>query len=162
VGDTGLKDIFVQSGFLTFSRSTVMGDPSRTIFVYPGATFRMHRTPEFSANNLNKAVSMTNAFIEVESNGLTNTFLGPITMTGTNTINLPAATGLIVQNSSAVTARLTSPRPAASLRFKAQRLSRSGRLSRAAFSKWMALSRPQLSPSPPTVCLWAMAASPRQ
>jgi autotransporter-associated beta strand protein len=99
VGDTGLKDIFVQGGYLTFSRSSMMGDSSRTIFVWPGATFRIHRTPEFSNNNLNKVVSMTNAFLEVESNGLTNTFLGPITMTGTNTINLPAATGLIVQNS---------------------------------------------------------------
>jgi fibronectin-binding autotransporter adhesin len=99
VGETGLRDINILGGTLTFSRSTTMGDPARTVTVYPGANLQFHRTSEFGINVMNKVVVMTNASLNVESNGLTNQFAGPISLTGSNTFNLPAAAGLNLQGS---------------------------------------------------------------
>ena len=99
IGDVGLGDIDIQGGTLTFSRSTVMGNPANQLTVFPGATLQLHRTSEFMNNVLNKVVSMTNATLAVEASGLTNWFAGPITVTGSNTINLPGSTGLHLQGS---------------------------------------------------------------
>ena len=70
VGDTGLRDINILGGTLTFSRSTTMGDPSRTVTVYPGATLQFHHTSEFINNVMNKVAVMTNATIAIEAAGL--------------------------------------------------------------------------------------------
>ena len=96
-GETGLRDINILGGILDFSRSTTLGDASRTVTVYPGATLQFHRTSEFENNVLSKVVTMTNATLAIEVNGLTNQFAGPITLTGSNTFSLPAADGLILQ-----------------------------------------------------------------
>ncbi len=95
-GDTGLGDIDIQGGTLTFSRSTTLGDPSKKITVRSNATLRLHRTSEFiNPNILNKVISMTNAIFDIEGNGLTNNqFAGPVTLTDSNTFSLPATTGL--------------------------------------------------------------------
>lgn len=98
VGDTGLRDINIQGGTLTFSRSTFLGDSSRTITVNSNGTLQLHRTSEFIDNALNKVVTITNGTFAVEANGLTNRFVGPVTLTFSNTISLPAATGLILEN----------------------------------------------------------------
>jgi autotransporter-associated beta strand protein len=98
-GDTGLRDINVRGGTLTFSRSTTLGDPSRTVTVYPGATLQFHRTSEYENNIINKVTVMTNATLAVESNGLTNQIASPITLSGSNIINLPSATGFNLQGS---------------------------------------------------------------
>ncbi|MFO1514220.1 MAG: autotransporter-associated beta strand repeat-containing protein [Verrucomicrobiota bacterium] len=96
-GDTALGDVDIQGGTLTFSRSTYMGNPSKKITVRPGATLQLHRTSEFVNNILDKVVSLTNAVFAIESNGLTNNqFAGPVTLSDSNVINLPAATGLIL------------------------------------------------------------------
>ncbi len=96
-GDTGLGDIDVQGGTLTFSRSTYMGNPSKKITVRPGATLQLHRTSEFVNNILDKALSLTNATFAIEGNGLTNNqFAGSVTLSDSNVVNLPAATGLIL------------------------------------------------------------------
>jgi autotransporter-associated beta strand protein len=96
-GDTGLRDINILGGTLTFSRSTIMGDPSRTVTVYPGATLQFHHTSEYINNVMNKVVVMTNATLGIETAGLTNQFAGPISLSGSNTISLPSGTGLILQ-----------------------------------------------------------------
>lgn len=94
-GDTGLGNISVQGGTLTFSRSTFMGDPAKTIAVYPGATLQFHRTSEFLDNVMNKVLAMTNATFAIEAGGLTNNvFAGNATLSGSNAISLPATTGL--------------------------------------------------------------------
>lgn len=95
-GDTALGDIDIQGGTLTFSRSTMMGDSSKKLTVRSNAMLRLHRTSEFvNPNILNKVLSMTNAIFDIEGNGLTNNqFAGPVTLTDSNTFNLPAATGL--------------------------------------------------------------------
>ena len=94
VGDTALGDINIQGGTLTFSRGTFLGNPAKTLTVYPGATFQLHRTAEYTSNIPTKVLVMTNAIIAVESNGLTNQFGGPVTLTASNTVSLPSATGL--------------------------------------------------------------------
>jgi fibronectin-binding autotransporter adhesin len=96
-GDIGLRDIRILGGTLTFSRSTMMGDPSRTVTVYPGATLQFHHTSEYINNVMNKVAVMTNATLANEAAGLTNQFAGPITLTGSNTFSLPSATGLNLQ-----------------------------------------------------------------
>jgi autotransporter-associated beta strand protein len=96
-GDTGLRDINILGGTLTFSRSTMMGAPTRVATVYPGATLQFHHTSEYINNVMNKVVVMTNATLAVEAAGLTNQFAGPITLSGSNTISLPSATGLVLQ-----------------------------------------------------------------
>jgi len=96
-GDTGLGDIDIQGGTLTFSRSTTMGDPSKKVTVRPGAVLQLHRTSEFIDNVLNKVVAMTNATLAIENSGLTNRFAGPISAGGSNLITLPASTGLNLQ-----------------------------------------------------------------
>jgi len=97
-GDTALGDIDIQGGILTFSRSTYMGDSSKKITVRSNATLRLHRTSEFvNPNILNKVVSMTNAIFDIEGGGLTNNqFAGPVTLSDSNTFNLPSATGLML------------------------------------------------------------------
>jgi autotransporter-associated beta strand protein len=97
-GDTALGDIDIQGGTLTFSRSTYMGDPAKKITVRPGATLQLHRTSEFfNPNILSKVLSLTNATFAIEGSGLTNNqFAGPVTLSDSNVINLPAATGLIL------------------------------------------------------------------
>lgn len=96
-GDTSLGDIDVQGGTLTFSRSTYMGNPSKKITVRPGATLQLHRTSEFVNNILDKVLSITNATFAVEGNGLTNNqFAGAVTLSDSNVVNLPAATGLFL------------------------------------------------------------------
>jgi autotransporter-associated beta strand protein len=97
LGDTGLSDVAIQAGTLTFSRSTFMGDSSRKITVSPGATLQLHRTSEFINNVLNKVVAITNGIMAIESSGLTNQFAGPISLGGSNLFSLPAATGLNLQ-----------------------------------------------------------------
>lgn len=97
VGDTGLGDIDIQGGTLIFSRSTSMGNSSKNLTVRPGATLQLHRTSEFIINVLDKVLSMTNATFAVEGNGLTNNqFAGPVTLSDSNLIALPSATGLIL------------------------------------------------------------------
>jgi len=94
-GDTALGDIDIQAGTLTFSRSTYMGDSSKKVTVRPGATLQLHRTSEYVNNVLTKILSMTNATLAVEGNGLTNNqFAGSVTLSDSNVVNLPAATGL--------------------------------------------------------------------
>jgi fibronectin-binding autotransporter adhesin len=97
VGDTGLRDINILGGTLTFSRSTTMGDASRTVTIYPGATLQFHHTSEYINNVMNKVVVMTNATLANETAGLTNQFAGPISLSGSNTISLPSGTGLVLQ-----------------------------------------------------------------
>src|SRR6185436_8236185 len=46
---------------------------------------------------LNKVVTMSNATFAVEANGLTNLFAGPVVLTGSNSVTMPAATGLNLQ-----------------------------------------------------------------
>ncbi len=99
IGETALGDIDIQGGTLTFSRSTRMGNAAKTVNIFPGATLQFHRTSEFENNVLNKVITMTNALIAVEGNGLTNVFAGPITASGSNSVSLPAATGLNLQGS---------------------------------------------------------------
>jgi len=62
-----------------------------------GATLQLHRTSEFLNNVLNKVVTMSNATFAVEANGLTNLFAGPVVLTGSNSVTMPAATGLNLQ-----------------------------------------------------------------
>jgi autotransporter-associated beta strand protein len=97
VGETGLGDVDIQAGTLTFSRSTFLGNAAKAITVFPGATLQLHRTSEYLNNELNKVLLMTNATFAIESNGLTNLFIGPITLSGSNFVSLPAATGLNLQ-----------------------------------------------------------------
>ena len=98
-GDTGLRDINIRAGTLTFSRSTTLGDPARTVTVYPGATLQFHRTSEFENNVINKVTVMTNATLAVETSGLTNQVASPITISGSNVVSLPSADGINFQGS---------------------------------------------------------------
>jgi hypothetical protein len=66
--------------------------------VNSNATLQFHHTSEFLDNALNKVVTITNGTLAVEAAGLTNRFVGPVTLTYSNTITLPAATGLILEN----------------------------------------------------------------
>lgn len=99
VGDTALNNINILGGTLTFSRSTFLGDPTKTISVFPGATLQFHRTSEYLPNVINKLAVLTNGIMAVEANGLTNLFGGLVTLAGSNTFSLPAATGLNLQYS---------------------------------------------------------------
>ena len=98
IGDLGVTDINIKAGTMTISRGTTPGNPANTISVYPGATLQFHRTSEFVNNVINKIVVMTNGTLAVESNGLTNSFSGSLTLNGTNFVNIPtSATGLVLQ-----------------------------------------------------------------
>ncbi len=97
IGDLGLADINIMGGTLTISRSTTPGNPANTITVYPGATLQFHRTSEFMDNVINKVLVVTNGTLAVESNGLTNWFSGAVTLSGANSVTLPAATGLVLE-----------------------------------------------------------------
>ena len=99
IGETSLGDIDIQGGTLTISRSTFLGNASGKIAINPGATLQLHRLAEFAANVLNRVVLMTNATFGIEPNGLTNQISGPITVSGSNTIGLPAAAGMDIMGS---------------------------------------------------------------
>ncbi len=97
VGDTALGAIDLQVGTLTFSRSTQPGTPSAPLAIWPGAALQFHRLNEYLVNPFNKVITMTNATLAVESNGLTNELVGAITLTGSNVVTAPTATGLNLQ-----------------------------------------------------------------
>jgi autotransporter-associated beta strand protein len=94
VGDTALGNIDLQAGTLTFSRSSQPGTASGTLAIWPGATLQLHRLNEYMVNPFNKVITMTNATIAIEGSGLTNDITGPMTLTGSNVVTVPAATGL--------------------------------------------------------------------
>jgi autotransporter-associated beta strand protein len=97
VGDTALGNIDIQAGTLTFSRSTMAGNAASRLTAWPGATLQFHRLNEYVPNPFNKVISLTNATLAVEASGLTNDISGPITLTGSNVVTAPAATGLILR-----------------------------------------------------------------
>ena len=111
VGDTGLGDIDVQSGTLTFSRSSKAGIASRKVTVWPGAALQFHRLNEYISNPFDKVVSLSNAVLAVEAGGLTNEVNGTITLSDSNTVVLPSATGIILRGAVNGPGSLTSPGP---------------------------------------------------
>ncbi|HWQ93398.1 MAG TPA: hypothetical protein VN673_17140, partial [Clostridia bacterium] len=99
IGDTGMGDMDIQDGTITLSRSTSFGNPAGTVTLWPNAHLQFHRLDEFIVNPFNKKIAMTNAFIAVESNGLTNTLAGTIQMSGSNIFTMPTTTtGLRMDN----------------------------------------------------------------
>lgn len=94
IGDTGLGDIDVQGGTLTFSRSTKAGTAASKFTVWPGTTLQFHQLNLYFSNPFDKVISLTNAALAVEAAGQTNDVAGPITLTGSNVVVLPSATGL--------------------------------------------------------------------
>lgn len=96
-GDTGLGNIDLRAGTLTFSRSTKPGLAASTLTIWPGATLTFHRLNEYMANPFNKVIAVTNGILAVEAAGLTNDLVGAITLVGSNVVSAPAATGLNLQ-----------------------------------------------------------------
>ena len=92
VGNTALGNVAIQTGTLTFSRSTQPGNSAATLSVWPGATLQLHRLNEYAVNPLNKVVGVTNGTLATEANGLTNEISGPVTVTGSNTVSVPGPT----------------------------------------------------------------------
>jgi fibronectin-binding autotransporter adhesin len=96
VGETSLGNIDIQSGTLTFSRSTKPGNAAGRVTIWPDARLQFHRLNEYIVNPFNKVVSMTNGILAIEGSGLTNEITGPVTLAGSNVVTAPAATGLII------------------------------------------------------------------
>lgn len=97
VGDTGLGDIEIQGGVLTFSRSSMPGNPTGRLSIWPDARLQFHRLNEYMANPFNKVIGVTNGTLAIEANGLTNEISGPVTLTGSNVVSVPGPTnGMIL------------------------------------------------------------------
>lgn len=85
VGDIGVGDILVNQGTLGFEYTIGMGDLSKTITVMPGGTFGMWHV----LSPLSKQVVLTNSTLYSDGEvGTSNVFNGPITLSGTNTIQV--------------------------------------------------------------------------
>ena len=100
VGDIGVGNIDIQQGLLGFQFTVGMGIAGDTVTVEPGATLGIFN---LSTNSiLNKQLVLNgNATVQSGGNaGTSNSFVGPITLVGTNSIqtssfpfNLPGAIG---------------------------------------------------------------------
>ncbi len=91
-GPTGLGDIEVKEGILGAYPPIDLGDPSKTLTVYPGARFDMWRTtdnvPPF---NLDKKLVLNGATINsgfTPANAGSNVWVGPVNLSLTNTLNI--------------------------------------------------------------------------
>ena len=85
LGEIGVADIDVQSGYFTFIGNTTLGLPANKLALWPGGRI------DFYASSItnNKVVTMTNAVISASSG--TNYFAGSIALNGaeTFTVNAP-------------------------------------------------------------------------
>jgi autotransporter-associated beta strand protein len=89
VGDTGLGDIIITKGSLSFSYYCTLGDPASNLRLYPGAQITLSGTlpgPSGNPNLLSKNVFMTNAALQV-INGECR-FYGSITLVSNNDFNV--------------------------------------------------------------------------
>lgn len=111
IGDTGLGDIEVQSGVLTFSRSTMAGIASSKVSVLSGAALQLHRLNEYLSNPFDKVISLSNAVLGVEGSGLTNDVNGAVSLSDSNAVVIPSATGLILHGAVTGSGSLNSPGP---------------------------------------------------
>lgn len=94
LGDIGVNNININQGALGFEYTISAGLSGGTISVAPGAEFAMWQVIN-SAGGIDKNLSLASATFYSYSPGgtVTNTFLGAITLTGTNTLNI-SGTGL--------------------------------------------------------------------
>ena len=97
-GETDLGDIYVMQGSLYVDVSTTLGRPGNKMCLSPGTLFQSYATGP--GNPLNKNLFMTNATYQSPNSGsITNWFVGPVTLFGTNNIDCQAAVnGLVMAN----------------------------------------------------------------
>ncbi len=83
-GDTGLGNITVNSGMLGFQDTTTIGDPTKSLAINPGAGVTFWA---LASTNIPSKVTTMNSGKLYNASG-NNTFAGPITLTGANTVDV--------------------------------------------------------------------------
>ena len=89
LGNTGLGSITISEGALGFQGNSTMGNPATTLSISSGAALGIFAT---GTNVLTKTLSMSTG--EINNSSGANTFVGPTTLSGSNSFEISSSTTL--------------------------------------------------------------------